>query len=92
VQLEHLILLLTFIGIFIFVLWSFPSERHQDSQDLPWWLVSISPLAELFSRDIGQWLESSFYRRSSKLRNLGERPSRRPILTGGTSLKISEAL
>ena len=69
-QLEHLILLLTFAGIFIFVLWSFPSDRQYNSQGLPWWIVSISPLAELFSRDLGLWMEKGFFHYSLKLRKL----------------------
>ncbi len=69
-QLEYLIFLLTFAGIFVFVIGIFPAGNNSENKNLPWWLATASPLAELFSRDIGKWLEQWFFRHSSKLQKL----------------------
>ncbi len=68
---EYLIFLLTFLGIFVFVLWSCSSaEQGVQNRKQPWWINLSAPMAELFSRDAGKWQERNFHRRSSKLQKL----------------------
>ncbi len=66
-ELEYMIFFLTFLGVFVFVLWSFPGEKQTEDKKQNWWLSATAPLAELFSHDAGKLLERCFYRHSSKL-------------------------
>ena len=54
---EFMILFLGFLGVFIFVLWCFPGESHQEKSKLPRWFYPFIPLGDLFAQDAGAWLE-----------------------------------
>lgn len=54
---EFVIWLLAFLGVFILVLWCFPSEHTQEKSKLPRWFYPFLPLADLFAQDVGIWLE-----------------------------------
>lgn len=57
---ELVILLLAFLGVFVFVLWCFQRDTTVSSRGVPWWLASLLPLGEVFAADFGRWCEEFF--------------------------------